>query len=181
MRWFCNSVSSCWTFSALVWISLSRVRRCMAVGHGGAHGGDVKRLVDVIAGAQPQRLADGVRGFERRHHHRLDVGIHVFQAFEHFDAGHAGHADVQHRHVNFVFLRQFDRRRPVLGHQQIIIVLENDAQRLARPLLVIHNQQRALAPGPAADSAAASTLSASMAKAQPSRKAPCRQKIQDHR
>ena len=32
---------------------------------------------------------------------------------------------------------------PVAGHEQIVIVLENDLQRLARALLVIHDQQRA--------------------------------------
>ena len=52
----------------------------------GANDGDVKRFVDVVARAQPQGLADRVRGFERRDHDRLDVGIHVFEAFEHFDA-----------------------------------------------------------------------------------------------
>ena len=69
----------------------------------GANGRDVKRLVDVIARAQPQGLADRVRGFKRRDHDRLDVGIHVFEAFENLDARHAGHADVQHRHVNRIF------------------------------------------------------------------------------
>ena len=110
---------------------------------GGAHRRNVKRLVDVITGAEPERLPDGVGRLERRHHDRLHFGLHVFQALQNLDARHAGHADVQHRHVNVMFLRQLNRRRAVLGHEQVVVVLENYPQRLARAVFVVHNQQRA--------------------------------------
>ena len=42
---------------------------------GGAHRRDVERLVDVVARAEPQRLADRVRRLKRRHHDRLDVRL----------------------------------------------------------------------------------------------------------
>ena len=56
-------------------------------------------------------------------------------------------ANVQHRDVNLVLLGQFDRGGAVAGHEDVVIVLENDPERLARPVFVIHNQQRAFAPG----------------------------------
>src|ERR1019366_8751733 len=112
---------------------------------GGADGGKVERLVDVIARAQPQCLTNRVRRFKRRHHDHLDARVHVFEAFQNFDARHAGHANVQHRHVNEMLLRQINRRWSVLGHQHIVFVLENNPQRLSRPVLVVHNQQRAAA------------------------------------
>ena len=112
------------------------------LGDGGSNGCDVEWLVDVVTRAQSQRLPDGVRRLECRHHDRLDFRVHKFEAFQNFDARHARHADVQHRHVNRMFLRQLNRRRPVLGHQQIVFILENNAQRLARAVLVVHNQQQ---------------------------------------
>ena len=112
---------------------------------GGADGGEVERLVDVIARAQPQRLSDRVRRLKRRHHDRLDVRVHIFETFQNFDARHAGHANVQHGHVNGMFLRQLNRRWPVLGHQHVVFVLENDPQRLPRTILIVHHQQRAAA------------------------------------
>ncbi len=142
-RWFCSSASSSWTFSALLWISLSEHPALHRLADGAADGGDVERLVDVVARAQPQRLPDRVRRLKRRDHDRLDVRPHEPQPLQHFDARHARHADVQDRHVNVVLLRQFNRRRPVLGHQQIVIVLENHPQRHPRPFLVVHDQQRA--------------------------------------
>ena len=98
------------------------------VGHGGAHGGNVERLVDVIARPQPQRLPHGVRGLESGHHHRLDARVHKLQPLQHFDAGHARHANVQHRHVDPVLLGQFDRRGAVAGQQDIIFILKDDPQ-----------------------------------------------------
>ena len=93
---------------------------------GGAHGGNIERLIDVVAGAQAQRLAHGIGRLEGGHHHHLDAGINVFQAFEGFDPGHARHANVQHGGINPVCLGQFDCRRAIAGHQDMVIILEND-------------------------------------------------------
>ena len=106
---------------------------------------NVKRLVDVVAGPQPQRLPHGVGGLEGGHHDHLDVGIDVFEPFEHLDARHARHANIQNGHINLVVLGQLDGGGAVGGHQHLVFVLEDDPQRLPRTFLVIHDQERALA------------------------------------
>ena len=111
------------------------------VGHGRPHRGDVERLVDVIAGAQPQGLPHRVGGLEGRHHDDLDAGIHVLETFQQFDPRHARHADIQDGHINLVALGQLDGRGAVGSHPHLVFVLENDAQRLPRPFLVVHHQE----------------------------------------
>jgi hypothetical protein len=106
-----------------------------------ANGGDVKRLVQIIARAQAQRPADGVHRFVSRQHddfHRRLEGLELFQDFR---PGHPGHTDVHHGGVDLVLFGQFQRARPVGGDEQVVIFLENDAQGLPRPFLIIHDQE----------------------------------------
>ncbi len=117
------------------------------VGHGRPHCRDVERLVDVIAGAEPQGLAHGFAGLEGRHHDDLDAGVHGLETFQQFDSRHAGHADIQDGDIDFVVLGQLDGGGPVGSHPHFVLVLENDVQRLPRPFLVVHHQECALPGG----------------------------------
>jgi hypothetical protein len=60
---------------------------------------------------------------------------------QHLDAGHAEHHDVEHGDIDRVLPREFQCVGAIRGNQDMIIVLEDDFQRLARSFLVIDDQQ----------------------------------------
>ena len=110
-------------------------------GDGFADGGDVEGFVEIIARAQAQGAADGVHRLVSGEHDDFDGGLDGLEFFQDFGAGHAGHADVHDGGVDFVVAGQFEGARAVAGDEQIIIFLENDAQGLPRPFLVIHDEE----------------------------------------
>ena len=73
--------------------------------------------------------------------------IDELQPFQQFNAGHSAHADIQHRYIDFVFLRQLDGSGAIAGKEQLVIVLEDHLQRLPRAFFIIHDQQGGLAHG----------------------------------
>ena len=95
-------------------------------------------LPEIIARAsEAQRLP---RCFERLvggQHHDLDRGVDRLEFAQHFHAGHPLHQDVEHRHVDGLVLGQRERLDAARGNEHIVIVLEDDAQRLPWPFLVI--------------------------------------------
>ncbi len=113
-------------------------------GDGLADGGDVEGFVEVIAGAQAQGLADGVHRLVGGEHDDFDGGLDGLEFFQDFGAAHAGHADVQDGGVDFVLCGPVrGRRGPSEAMSKVVIVLENDAQGLPRPFLVIHDEKGA--------------------------------------
>jgi hypothetical protein len=69
------------------------------------------------------------------------VWIDLFQFLQQFDARHAIHHDIQDRDVDALGAGDLDRVRPVARDADVEVVLENDLQRLAGPLLVINDQE----------------------------------------
>ena len=143
IRWFwssfCNSCNCC----AVVADFLAEGTPFHRAGDGLAHGGNIKRLVEIIAGAEAQSQAERVHRFVSGEHDDFDARVHGLEMFEQFDAGHADHADVRDGDVNLVLLGQLDGAAAVVGHEQIVFILEDDAQRLPRPLLIIDDEKRA--------------------------------------
>ena len=111
------------------------------VGNRGAHGGNVERLGQIIARSQPQRLPRRFNRLVGRQHDDLDGRIYSLELAQQFDSRHPGHADVQHRNINSVVLRQIDRGWTVVSHKDLIVLFENHAHGLPWPLLIIHDQQ----------------------------------------
>src|SRR5262245_13201895 len=100
-----------------------------------ADGRDIERLVEIVARPETQGLA---RGFERlvgSQHHDLDRRIDGLEFAEHLYAGHAVHKDVEHGNVDGLMLGQRKCLDPARRDEYVVIVLEYDTQRLARPLL----------------------------------------------
>ena len=112
------------------------------VGNGGAHGGNVERLGQIIARSQPQRLPSRFNRLVGSQHDDLDRRIYFLELAQQFDSRHPGHADVQHRRVHGMLLHQFDGFVAVVRQQDVVVVLEDDAERLPRALFVVHDQQR---------------------------------------
>ena len=91
------------------------------------------------------------------------LGINVFQPLQHLDAGHGRHVDVEDGDIHLGLLGQFDGAGAVPGHEDLVIVLEDDPQRLAHGIFVIHDQKGAFA-DVAAPSARAASVTVSKGK-----------------
>ncbi len=110
-------------------------------GNGLAHGGDVKWLVEVIARAQAQGLADGLDRLVGGEHDDFGRRLDGFEPFQDFRPAHPSHANVQDGDVDLVLLGQFHGALAVGGNQQVVIVLEDDTQGLSRTFLIIDNEE----------------------------------------
>ena len=111
------------------------------VGHGSPHRRDVERLVQVVAGPVAQRLSRGLDGLESGEHDDLDGGGDQLDFLERLHAGEAEHHDVEDDDVDGVGFDQLDGIHSVGREEDGVVVFENDAQGLARPLLVIDDEQ----------------------------------------
>src|SRR5437762_325212 len=81
---------------------------------------------------------------ESGHHDHLDPGIEKLQAFQHFHAGHSGHADVQHGDIDWIGLRQRDSRGSIAGEQDIEFIFEKHSERLSRAFFVVDGEHGGL-------------------------------------
>jgi hypothetical protein len=105
----------------------------------------VERLGEVVPGAPLEGLDRGAhlahRGDDDDDRRRVG-GLH---AREHVDARLARHALVEHHEVHVVGAEDLERRRPVLGLEDVAGLLEDRPHRRAHAVLVVHDEH-----GPAA-------------------------------
>ncbi len=82
------------------------------------------------------------------HHHGFGVGADLFQVFEHLDAGHAGHAQVQDSGIEGAFFQRLERR-PAVGADGDLMAQPRQlgAHEFLERLLVVHEQHAQAAVG----------------------------------
>src|SRR5690606_19985583 len=64
-------------------------------GGGGADGGEIEGLAEVVAGAEAEGLAGGLQGLVGGEHDDLGGGADLLEGVQDVEAGAAGHADVE--------------------------------------------------------------------------------------
>ena len=110
-----------------------------------AQGGDVKRLIQVVTGSQPQRLARRLERLVGSEHDHFDRRIYPLQLLQNVDSRHSRHPDIQDGSVDLMIARQLHGLGAIVGHQNLILVLKNKANGLPRAFLVIDDQEGATA------------------------------------
>jgi len=110
-------------------------------GHGLADGGQVEGFAEVVTRAEAERLARGFQRLVGGEHEHLGLGGDLLEAAQHVDAGAAGHADVHNGEVDGIFARVQQRFLAGVHHMHVEIMPEHHAQRMPRPLLVVHDQE----------------------------------------
>ena len=98
----------------------------------------MKVVARAVAEGLPRRGERLVGG----EHHDLDARVELLEMAQQLRAGHAGHADVQHGGVHAAALRDLQRLGAAAGEDQIVKILEDNAERLPRPFLVVHDKER---------------------------------------
>ena len=100
----------------------------------------VEGLGQVVEGAQLHRVDGGADGLDRGDQDHLDAVVHGFDALEHFDAVHLGKADVEKHEVHRAGAEPVERLLAVGGLEQVVLVLQDEPERLADSGIVIHDQ-----------------------------------------
>ena len=81
-----------------------------------AQGGDVKRLIQVVTGSQPQRLARRLERLVGSKHDHFDRRIYPLQLLQNVDSRHSRHPDIQDGSVDLMIARQFHGLGAIVGH-----------------------------------------------------------------
>ena len=104
------------------------------------HDAVVERLFHVREGAELDgphgRLELAVTG----QNDDLDVGIEFFDLAQEVHAGLAGHANVGDHEIDGLLAKEVERRGHVLGHVDLVLLLQKHTQGLAGPVFVVHNE-----------------------------------------
>jgi len=98
----------------------------------------------VVACPVAEGLPGGLDGFIGREHDGLDGRIEFLELLQQFNAGHAGHEDIQHGDMDFIFADALEGGDAIARKKDVVFVLEDNFQRLPRAVLVINDQQRRL-------------------------------------
>ena len=98
-------------------------------------------LRDVIIRALLHRLHRDILRTVRRHQNAHRRFVQRFRALDQLHAVLLRQPQVREQHGEILALKQAHRRRGVLRHINVVMLLERRAQPLARRLLVIHNEQ----------------------------------------
>src|SRR5581483_3948064 len=100
-----------------------------------------ERLLDVVERALVHRLHRGLEGRLGRHQDHRRVGIPGADRAQHLHAAHGGHADIAQDDVGIDRVDLLQRElAPERGMRTEAFVLEQDAQRVENPRLVIDHQ-----------------------------------------
>jgi hypothetical protein len=100
----------------------------------------VERLGQVVERPElhgGHRRADGLNGGHQDHFHVL---VDRLDPLQDLDAVHAGEADIQEDQVHRRALDALDRLRSVLRLDELVLLLQDQPERLADPRVVVHDQ-----------------------------------------
>ena len=111
------------------------------LGDGCAHRLDVEWLVEVVAGPISQGLARSFEGFVSREHDDLDAWVDVLEFLEQFHAGHSVHHDVEDGDVDGLGAGDIECVGAIAGDADLVVLLEDDLEGLARAVLVIDDEK----------------------------------------
>jgi len=101
----------------------------------------LERLGQVIEGAELHGGDGGAHGLHRGDEDHLDAVVEGLDALEHLDAVHLGQSDVEQHDVDVVGAHDVQRARAVGHVEHVVILVENQAERLSDALLVVHHQR----------------------------------------
>ena len=109
--------------------------------HRSPHGGNIERLVQIIAGPETERLPRCLDRLVCGQHDYLDGWIDRLQLLQKLHPGHSHHHDIANRYIDVPFFRDGNRVDPVRGEDDLVVVFKYDAQGLARAFFIIDDQE----------------------------------------
>jgi len=99
-----------------------------------------ERLDEVLEGTVCQRVLDRLQRGVGGDHHDFDRRIGALDVAEELEPVHLGHLDVHDDDVGLEPPEMVEGHAPVLGRLDLVVGLEQHAQRLARTELVVHDE-----------------------------------------
>ena len=103
----------------------------------------LKRLGQVILGAELHRLHGGADLVQTGDHDHVDVRPRLLDPAQHLDAVHLRHLDVQHQQVVIVLVDQGQRRQAVPRRVDLVLTAEDPLTTAENDFLVVNEQDSA--------------------------------------
>src|SRR5438874_5152400 len=105
-----------------------------------AHLHGVKRFIDVIVSAEPERFLGGLERAEAREHYYGKMGIDFADFAQAINPVHSRHANIHHDRIGALFLQELQAGLDVFRSVDLIARLEQHAQAFAWSDFIIDNQ-----------------------------------------
>ncbi len=110
------------------------------VAHERAQSVVVEFFRDVVIGAGLHRLNGHFYLGHRRDHDHLDQAVVLADDFQYFEAADARQADVEEHEVDVLLLEEGQRLLSRGSEEHFVVALEDGAERVAHPLVVVGDQ-----------------------------------------